>query len=218
MSMLPAAAQKKKSVTVNPGEKVIDKIPKDDLYKYSEFTDGIVYFRNNTIFPAKLNYNTLFSEMQFIDPKGDTLSLTDVHTIQYIIIKSDTLYFNKVCLQLIPCPGEVKLSRHVYFSFNNRERMTGMGTSTSVSADTYTTISSPSFLRELVAQERITLVKNNELYIGDRFGNFKPCNKKNVLEMYAAKETEVQRFIKENKINFNSEEDMQKLVGHFAGN
>ncbi len=210
-------AQKRKRYEIQPGEVLIEKIPKEDLYSYPEFTPGTVYLRNNTYFPVKLNYNCLFGEMQFIGPKGDTVSLGDENNIKLIVINKDSFYYSEGYLKQVLDQGEVKLANKKFIAFLNREQMTGMGTTSSVGIDTYGKLSSHgSVLKDLVAKEILTLGMKNILYIGDKYNNFTEANKKNVLDIYAKRGKEVEKYIKENKVKLTEEEDLKKLIIHFG--
>ena len=82
------AAQNRKSFSVNPGKKIVEEIPITEIYKYAEFKMGEVSFRNGTAADVKLNYNSVFGEMQYIDPKnGDTLSLAEEKNIRFIAVE-----------------------------------------------------------------------------------------------------------------------------------
>ena len=95
------SAQKRKTYIINPGVKATEAIPKDELFLYPGFTPGMVYFKSETHSPGLLNYNFLIAEMQFIDLKGDTLSLADENTIGYITINTDTFYYDNGYLKFI---------------------------------------------------------------------------------------------------------------------
>src|SRR5262245_23963678 len=86
LSFADTNAQKRAKYTINPGEKIIEKLPRNEVYTYPEFTSGKVYLKNNTVSLVRLNYNSLYAEMQFINPKGDTLSVSDEKLIRLIII------------------------------------------------------------------------------------------------------------------------------------
>jgi len=209
-------AQKRKTFKINPGEKIVEKVPHEELYSYPEFTEGSVFLRNNTYFKAKLNYNALFGEMQFIGPAGDSISIGDEKMIKMIIINTDTFYYSEGYLKLVLDQGEVKLANKRFIEFINREQMTGMG-STSVAIETYGKLSSSSSnLKDLIAMEILTLGTKNVLYIGDQFNNFKEATKKNVLDIYAKKGKQVEKYLKENKLKLTDEEDLKKLVIHFT--
>ena len=85
-------AQSRKSFSVNPGKKIVEEIPITEIYKYAEFKPGEVSLRNGTAADVKLNYNSVFGEMQYIDPKnGDTLSLAEEK--KHSIYRSGKRYF-----------------------------------------------------------------------------------------------------------------------------
>jgi hypothetical protein len=209
-------AQKRKTFKINPGEKLADVIPKEEKYSYANFTTGNVYLRNETFSRAPLNYNALFGEMQFIDPKGDTLSIADENNIKQIVINNDTFYYSKGYLKQIQDYGEVKLAAMQFFSFVNRQKIGGFGEVTSASIDTYNAVSGTSYFKELVAKELLTVAKSTVYFIGDKFNNFKVLNKRNLLEAYARKEKEVQAYLKENKVDFSDEEQVKKILFHLS--
>src|SRR3979490_1611624 len=55
-------------------------------YKYPDFSNAIIYFKNRAATAAPLNYNLLLGEMQFVDNTGDTLSVANEMDIKYITI------------------------------------------------------------------------------------------------------------------------------------
>jgi hypothetical protein len=208
-------AQKRKIYKINPGEKVTDIITRDEKFAYPDFISGKVYLRNETYYPAKLNYNSLFGEMQFIDPKGDTLSLADENTIKLIVINADTFYYSKGYLKQIKDYGAIKLAKMQFFSFVNRQKIGGFGEVTSASIDTYNSISGSSYFKDLVAKELLSIAVNTVFYVGDKFNNFKELNKKNLVEFYSKNEKEVQAYLKRNKIDFSNEQAILKMLTDF---
>ena len=209
------AAQKRKLFKINPGEKVVDKIPSNEVYSYAEFLPGKVYLVNNTYSIAPMNYNALFGEMQFIDKKGDTLSLSDEKKIRLIVVEKDTFYYNDGYLELILDAENVQLARKTLISFANRQKLGGFGESSQGSIQTYGVLSNQSYLKELVANEVITMAKDSIFYIKDRHGEFKQVNRKTLQEIYPSNEKDLKNYLKENKVNFSSEEDLKKLVLYF---
>src|SRR6185295_15738737 len=79
-------AQRPKTYTVPAGVEVKEIVPAREIFQYSDFKQGVVIFRDGTSAPGKLNYNRLVAELQFIDPKGDTLSLANEKNILIAII------------------------------------------------------------------------------------------------------------------------------------
>ncbi|MFN2439425.1 MAG: hypothetical protein ABR503_09520 [Chitinophagaceae bacterium] len=77
---LTLSAQEDKFFKIRPGQKIIDVIPQNELYAYSQFTPGTILFRSGKYARALINYNVLNETIQFIDPKGDTLAVADETT------------------------------------------------------------------------------------------------------------------------------------------
>src|SRR5690348_1913158 len=92
-------AQEKKQV-VQGNDDISASIPDSIKYKYASFTPGLVTFKDGNQGGSLLNYNLLAGEVQFISPKGDTLSLANEKTIKNIAINGDTFYFDNEYLQL----------------------------------------------------------------------------------------------------------------------
>ena len=208
-----ASGQVIKKYKVNPGQKISEAIPQNEIYSYPEFTSGRVYLRNNSVSLVKLNYNSLLGEMQFIDPKGDTLSVADEKMISLVVIGTDTFVYDNAYLKVIASEGKVKLANNQFIEMTNKERIGEFGQAGHGSIETYGKVStSQSPPKDLVANEVLTMAKKSVYYIGDAYNQFKVANKKNVLDMYAKNETEVKAYLKENKVDFNSEKDMKQLI------
>ena len=205
-------AQKTKTFKINPGQKVVEAIPKDDMYSYTEFIMGNVYFKNGQSYPAKLNYNSLFQEMQFIDRKGDTLSLIDAATIKQIVINTDTFFYDKGYVKQVADYGKIKLAGKEFIAFADRQKLGGYGGESSGRIDTYKSIQDGTTFKELVAREILTFVKRTVFYFGDEFNHFREANKKNLLNLYPSKSKEIKSYLKENKMNFSDEVDLKKMI------
>jgi hypothetical protein len=210
-------AQKNKTFKVNPGEKVVDAISNGDKYSYPEFIMGTVYFKNGEHFPGKLNYNSLFQEMQFIDRKGDTLSLAEPATVKYIVIKTDSFFYDGGYLKLIEGYGKIKLAAKEFIAFTDRQKLGGFGGESSARIDTYKSIQDGATFKELVAREVLTFVKKTVFYFGDEFNHFEQTNKKNILNSYPSKTKEIKNYLKENKVDFSNEDDLVKMIVFLNG-
>src|SRR5262245_46362998 len=117
-----AQAQSRKSFTVNPGKKIVEEIPITEIYKYAEFRLSEVSLKNGTAANIKLNYNSVFGEMQYIDPKsGDTLSLAEEKNIKFIAVEKDTFYFDEGWLELIGGTATVRIAKKKLLDLTNRE-------------------------------------------------------------------------------------------------
>lgn len=103
-------AQNTASVTVKAGSKIRDVLTTADVFYYPQFTKGKVFFRDGSKAEAKLNYSCLVDEIHFIDPKGDTLALADEKTIKFIVIDSDSFYYDDGYVRRIAGSDVAKLA------------------------------------------------------------------------------------------------------------
>src|ERR1700716_3861033 len=109
-----------KIYTVKPGEKITEVIPTKDIYKYPGFYKGTVFLKDGTSATPKMNYHKLFGEMKFIDPKGDTLSLSNENTMYLITINRDSFYLDKNFLELISNYGKIKMAAQTQITLSNK--------------------------------------------------------------------------------------------------
>ena len=196
---------------MNPGEKILDVIPRNEIYKYPEFKDGIVYLKDGTFGNGKLNYNSLLGEMQFIDPKGDTLSLADEKNISLISINKDTFYYGEGCNELIANYGKLKLAAKKILSLSNRKKAGGLNQSGSGEIETFTTFSSKQSFKDLTITETLTFSERVIYYFGDHYNHFMIAGKKSLYKMYGEKNTKISEYLDQHKINFRDEDDLKKL-------
>src|SRR5881398_159423 len=101
---VPACLQAQTSniYKVAPGERVDFALLKANaLYQYPQFADAQVALKNGTSGTVRMNYNQLLGDMQFINGKGDTLSLDNENEVASIVIAKDTFVFSDGYVQLL---------------------------------------------------------------------------------------------------------------------
>lgn len=212
---LSTTAQSKKTFTVNPGQKIVEAIPIGELYSFPEFRLGTVTLRNGTSADVKLNYNSVFGEMQFIDPKkGDTISLADEKHIKFVTIEKDTFYFDDVWLQQLSDNNTVKIAKKKLLEMTNKEKLGAMDVAGFGAIETYSKFTGSQHMKDLVAKEKLTFTEHVTYYFGDRFNNFTKANKKSLLNFYRDKEEKIEAWLKESKIDFSRTEDIKKLFDY----
>ena len=205
------SAQSKKTFSVGPGKKIAEEIPITELYKYAVFTMGEVAFRNGTAANVKLNYNSVFGEIQYIDPKnGDTLSLAVEKDIRFIAVEKDTFYFDEGWIELIGGTPEVRIGKKKLLELTNREKLGAME-APGFAVETYTKYTGSQHMKDLVAKEKLTFTEHISYYFGDRFNHFSRANKKGLYKIYGDAHERVDKWITENKIDLNNEDDLKKL-------
>src|SRR3990170_3843150 len=102
-------AQQSNKILIKAGEDIASSLAKE-VYLFPDFTTGVVVSKDGSTSKGLLNYNMLNEEMQFIAPKGDTLSLAEEHTIKFIALGKDSFFYDHAYLQLVASNPVVKLA------------------------------------------------------------------------------------------------------------
>lgn len=205
-------AQPKKTFIVNAGQKVVEAIPVNEIYSHTEFTLGTVQLKDASEAVVKLNYNSVFGEIQYIDPEnGDTLSLAEEKNIKFVAIEKDTFYFDEGWLQFVSGNTVLKLAKKRLLEMTNKEKLGAMEVPGFAAIETYTKFTGSQHMRDLVAKEKLIFSEHVTYYFGDRFNHFAKANKKGLLKMYSKNEKNLEKWLDENKIDFSKEEDLKKL-------
>lgn len=206
------SAQSRKSFSVGPGKKIVEEIPITEIYKYPEFKMGEVALKNGTAANVKLNYNSVFGEMQYIDPKnGDTLSLAVEKDIRFIAVEKDTFYYDDGWLELIGGTSTIRIAKKKLLEITNREKIGAMGIPGFGAIETYNKFTGSQHMKDLVAMEKLTFTEHISYYFGDRFNHFFRANKKGLYKLYGDAHEGIDKWISENKIDLSNEDDLRKL-------
>lgn len=210
--LLVVAISSAQTYTVKNGSSISDVLTLSDIYQYPQFMPGTAFLKDGRKAPGKLNYNLLVAEVQFIDPKGDTLALNMDDQLQHLVIGKDTFYFDKGYLEQVTTGGGVKLAKRTYFSSNHQKEGAYGVSSPSSSSTSISTINIQDKTYTLKVAEDVILMKNKLFYFGDQNNHFYHAEKKNLLKLVPKNKDKVEDYLKANNVNFSSEDDLVKLV------
>ncbi len=206
-------AQNRTTITVKAGSKISDVFTPTELFYYPQFTKGKVYFKDGTTSSAKLNYSLLVDEIQFIGPKGDTLSLADQQTIGVICIEADSFYYDKGYLRFVAGNRLVKLVEKKIWQVAETQRMGAFNTPTStasINSQAFYNVNGTTY--NLVLNEELTLRKVELHFFMDRNSRVVPAGKKNLLKLFPKEQRRIETFLKDNQIDFTNKNDLEKIV------
>ena len=213
-AILPA--QDSTYVTIKAGNKVKDVLSPSDIFYYPQFTNGRVYFRIGTKTEAKMNYTRLVDQMLFIGPKGDTLALADENTIKFIAIGQDTFYYDEGYTRLIVNNGVVKLAERQIWVVADVRKIGTHNTPTSTVAITSLSIYNDGTARakshDLLINEDMLIKKESQYFFGDEYNHFARATKKKLLLLFPREHLSLENYLKENKVNFDKKDDLEKLA------
>lgn len=211
--------QTRRGYPVNAGQSPGKVIPDSAKYLLPAFTEGTAFLRSGGSLPMRFNYNYLLDEMQFLNAKGDTMAIADPATLKKIVLDSIIFYFDKEYLKEIERAGNYKLA--VWESLVQTPYKTegAYGTKTaSSSIESFSRIYANGKEFKLQVQKDVLFVKVVDFYMGDAYDHFSKANKKAFSNLFSLKKEELDAYIREEKINFNSEEDLKKLLYFCAEN
>ncbi len=209
-------AQYYKIVTVQAGTKVSDKFPVSTRYLYPQFTDGQVYMKNGSVSPNRLNYNIFLGEIEFINEK-DTMMITRKKDMNLVTVAQDTFIYRNGYLKLIHS-GNVKVLLSDKIILKDIVKKGAMGTANrTTSVDSYTILPVDRKLYDLVYAEDLEFQRTLDFYILTSSGELIQFRKKNVLGLYPEKESEIQKYLKTNKVSFEKQEDILRFADFLSG-
>ena len=208
-------AQDSTLVTVKAGERFEDVLKPSDIYFYPQFIYSKVLFKDGRVADPYMNYNRLYDQMLFISEKGDTLALTDVKNLEFIVNDWDIFYYSGGYLRLIADDTVIKLAEKQIWVVADVRKMGTHNTPTNTVA-----ITSVGYLssgqdaaksKELIMNAETVIRKETQYYFGDKYNHFVRASKKRLLNLFPKEERKIENYLNENKVNFDKKDDLEKL-------
>lgn len=221
--ILPAQVPEK--YRFKKGEVVLKALPESKRYVYGNFKEGKILFVNGKLSTAKLNYNLLYGEMEYIDDSGDTLALADDLLVQNILVGPDLFYsdYQNALVKIVADFPALKLgAREKLVMIRDDDKVfvnPEYDHFRKLSKDEFSKHNTPPSVKLTYRQyytnpleEELLLIKVVNYFFIDQNNHFHPTKKKNIWKIYPATKGAIREFIKENNISFDQEEDLVKLV------
>ena len=207
-SVLICNAQQYNTITYKAGEDLIQH--KD--YLFPAFTTGTVNFKAGGSQSYKMNFSTLTCKIEFINPAGDTLSVSKPGEFSSVQIDSSTFYFvDGNYIEVIAASDNIRLAvlRKVSFESVKIGAM-GLRDKNHYQVD-YTSLLSSQGTNKLTLDEDIDVKKKTTYVIILSDGSEMAASKSNFIKLFKSRKTDTEDFIKHEKINFYSTSDLKKL-------
>ncbi|MGI8634053.1 MAG: hypothetical protein ACR2KZ_01485 [Segetibacter sp.] len=205
--------QQTKSYVVKAGEQILDVLPLEAIYAFSDFKSGTVFMRDGSISTAKLNYNVLLNEMQFIGSKGDTMAIAYPETIKYISVDTLLYFYDKTYLQVVSQVDSFKVAIKQSFTQAPYRTRGGYDAPTATSSiTTYSSITSNGTRGNLQVKKDVKLEKETSYFISDKFNHFSKADKKAFLNIFPMKKVNIVDYMNKNNVNFSNKDDIEKLL------
>lgn len=208
-------AQYYKLIIVPSGTKVIEKFPPSLRYFYPAFTAGHFIQKNGISNSGIFNLNVLTGEIEFIQD-NDTLAIARKRDVNMVIIARDTFIYRNEYLRKIHSVEPVILEKD---AINLKEivRKGAMGQPSRTSAvDSYGSMNYKSNSYLINPDADMEFRRELEFFILKSDGEIVELRKKTLPDLYPGKESEIQKFLKANKIKFEERDDIIKLADFLA--
>jgi hypothetical protein len=205
-------AQTGKSWPVKVGEIPNQVLPIEAMYVLPNFTTGTAFLRDGTSSIQRFNYNYLQDEMQFINEKGDTLTIADPALLKSVEIDSMVFYYDQIFVREIFTAGKYKLAiRQEMVQIADKTRGAYDAASGASSIKTYGSINNEnSRIYQLQVKKDVLFEGVHSYYIISADNPFLKATRKNFQLLFEDKS--LSKFIKANHINFNKSEDLKTLL------
>ena len=162
---------------------------------------------------AKLNYSQLVDEVHFIDPRGDTLALTDEKNIKFILIGSDSFFYSRGYVRRVSGNGIVKLGHKALWVLDERIKIGAYNMQNPASSiDSYSSFNDRGKFFELLPNEDLVLEKKDYYFLGDKYNQFLPAGRKSLLTMFPKQQRRIDGYLKEHKTDFTNKEQLENLL------
>jgi hypothetical protein len=184
-------------------------------FLFPSFTKGIVKMKDKREMTAILDYNTVDEEMIF-NQQGVYMKLDNPQEIDTVYLQNRKFIpFDDAFYEVVangPCP----------FYIQHKSRYTPVGTTTAYGIKSQTlgttsvrTMQSGNQVRQIDVPEDVTVTPANVFWIkiNDEMNKFN--SEKQLLKLFPENEQKIKEFVKNNKINVKSEENL-KVLGNFC--
>ncbi|HLK28023.1 MAG TPA: hypothetical protein VKT28_05540 [Puia sp.] len=186
-------------------------------YLLPAFTEGVVRMKDGKNITAKMNFTLVTCDMQFIGPKGDTLSLSEPETVDSIYLQGSVFFyiFKKGYFQI---PNDsLSPVRLAVFRKTSYEpvKIGAMGVpSHSTAIDNFATISDDrANTKELILNVDIYVSNQSSYYfLEKKYADIVAASKSSLLRIFKNNQDQIEEYIKANKINFSKEADLLKAL------
>ncbi len=204
-----ASAQVYKKEVLHTGESV----SANSYFLFSSFGNANVRFKNGGSLSAKMNFNLLLSQMEFISPAGDTLALSKPEEIDSIYLNYSVFYYNNEYFEIPPGGDSVRLVilRKATYEPLKIGAM-GIASASGSGIQTYASLIDKNGEKNLVMNEDISVTMETIYLLLQPDGKTESATKSNFIKKFTGRKQEIESFIKSNKINFNKQSDLMSLL------
>ncbi|MGG7661917.1 hypothetical protein [Dyadobacter sp. BHUBP1] len=187
-------------------------------YLYPAFIKGVVHFRNGTKQEALLNYHCQDGQMQFLNPRADTLLFTGKYLIDYIEIGERRFVLTEAHsdMEVIGVAGKALLA--------SRTQPETVGNGLSYSGQHYSASEGNAAHVQMVSNQGGHIQWENNAsshrrrikttyFLIDRNRIVHPASRRAFLHVYGRNKRQLTHYLRGNRVDFGGADDLRKLLG-----
>ena len=212
LSVFSLQAQDSIEMRIKPRATIHEVIPFHKIYLYPAFTQGLVYQKNGAVDTAKLNYNLLLQEMQFLAGDADTLALGEESQVRMVTIQSDTFSFDNGFYQQIFTSNNIRIAKQQDLHVADIQKKGGYDIPHAAGAIDIYNNQFGAAGSNLIANQDVIFASGTRYFFSLNGEPYTSAQKRNILDKFPERHTtEISAFIKEKNINFYNEENLITL-------
>ena len=217
---LLALAQETEKITVRSGQDIATVLSSYGLYRLPAFTNGLVTFKDGSTGGGKMNYNVYAGEIQFIDAKGDTLSLANAELVDSVQIDTCLFFYRKGYLQVVAGNGSTKLLMKQHIEFRPVKIGAYGNQSPGSSIENYGKASTSPYVNNthLTLNEDIVVIRQTSYYLFYKKYREEKANRPGFLAAFPNLQDKIIAFISANKTDFSNGADLRRLMNFCTSN
>jgi hypothetical protein len=190
-----------------------------EIFLYPSFEPGIVEYKNGQRFKSQMNYNKALGTIQFIDEKGDTLSMNNEESIAFINIGNDKFIYAPECLQIVQGNEKISLLKHEMVKIADKHKTGGYGIpNASGTIESIDRLDTRPNYNQIEINENLLIHKVTTFYIEDENGEIFVASRKNLLNNFPKKEEAIKSYIKANNVDLSKEDHLINLADFISKN
>jgi hypothetical protein len=209
------AAQITETFRVKAGEDLSSILSAHGLYKNAAFINGTVYLKDKSVATAAMNYNIYIGDIQFIDPKGETLSIANPEVIDSVVLGENLYFFKKGYLEVIKNYGTIKLAARTKIEFRPVKLGAYGSQATNVGMESYGHIGNAGpYLnsKEFTANQDLQVIRETSYLLLYKNVKEAAAKRSGFLDAFPKIEKIVTAYIQSQNIDFKKKEDLIKLL------
>ncbi|MGA0560317.1 hypothetical protein ACO2Q8_26875 [Larkinella sp. VNQ87] len=209
-------AQQTAIIRIKGGPNWQRSVPLSDRYRFPQFQTGTITYTTGQSASGRFNYNVLLGEMQFLDPKGDTLSLANEQTVRQVQVGESRFHYDPKIgfVEILADYNPIRLAFKPIFKTVRAEKNGAYNQSSGTSSIAqYKSFIGSSGQLSRLEQEGDLLLEKDVLYgLIDQNNRFDKINRSTILKRFSKHKTAIEAYLKAESIDFKKEDDLRKLL------